>query len=150
MTTTEATLDFLTPEWAAAARDAVNRGPAEELKESKLPTYWEWIDNARARYSSSWALADLGRPGETLLLEWSEGQCVRATVVGDAEAAGATYLLTAKHDVWRQLFDGADAGRLLMCRDIELRRGNVLQFYRAVYFVVESLAELGRVPTRIS
>lgn len=148
MTTVEQKTTFFGPEWAAAIREAVERGASEELKESKLPSYWEWIDKARADYDSSWAIADTDL-GRTLLVEWADGHCVRAEIVDDDEAAGATYLLTAKHAVWQRLHAGVDAGRLLMCRDIELRRGNVLQFYRAVYFVVESLAAIGRVPTTI-
>lgn len=149
MTVTQEAPAFFGSDWAAAVREAVERGPGEELKEEKLPSYWEWIDKARAGYSSTWAIADTDL-GQTLLLEWVEGRCARAEIVDDEAAAGATYLLTAKHAVWQRLLGGADAGRLLMCRDIELRRGNVLQFYRAVYFVVESLAAIGRVPAQIT
>lgn len=148
MTVAQEAPAFFSKEWAAAVRDAVEHGPDEELKQAKLPDYWAWIDNARTGYNSSWAIADTDL-GATLLLEWSDGHCVRSEIVGDDEAAAATYLLTAKHTVWQQLLGGADAGRQLMCRDIELRRGNVLQFYRGVYFVVESLAAIGRVPAMI-
>lgn len=149
MTVAQEAPAFFGSDWAAAVREAVERGPSDELKEAKLPTYWEWIDKARAGYSSSWAIADTDL-GQTLLVEWAEGRCVRAEIVDEDAAAGATYLLTAKHAVWQQLLAGADAGRLLMCRDIELRRGNVLQFYRGVYFVVESLAAIGRVSAQIT
>lgn len=147
MTTTTAPA-FFSAEWAAAARDALQAGPTEELRESKLPTYWEWIDRARAGYGFSWALADLDRPADRryLLVEWADGQCVRADVVGTEEAVKADYLLAATHAVWQELLGGADAGRALMTRRIELKRGDVLQFFRGVYFVVESLAAIGRVP----
>jgi hypothetical protein len=35
-----------------------------------------------------------------------------------------------------------------MCRRFALQGGEVLQFFRGVYFVVESLAAIGRVPAR--
>jgi hypothetical protein len=64
------------------------------------------------------------------------------------EPAAATYVLGAPLDDWQELLDGADAGRLVVYRRIRLERGDVLAFFRMIYFVVESLAALGRVPAR--
>jgi hypothetical protein len=36
-----------------------------------------------------------------------------------------------------------------MYRRIRLERGDVLAFFRMIYFVVESLAAIGRVPVRL-
>jgi hypothetical protein len=146
---------FFGPDWAAAVRDAVDRGPDEELRAGKLPKYWEWIDDVRAQYDATWALeapdlpAELGGPAR-LLLQWRQGRCVRA-VVGRDEGGdeAADYVLRASYEDWRALLDGADAGRLLMCRRFALQGGEVLRFFRGVYFVVESLAAIGRVPARL-
>ncbi len=153
MTTTTDLPVFFGPEWAEAARVAADRGPSDELRATKLPTYWEWIDDARAGYDASWALVDTDLPapdGGTgpahLLLEWDGGRCTRAAIAGQEEAAAAHYVLSAPHDVWTELLSGADAGRLVMYRKIALQRGDVLQFFRGIYFVVESLAAIGRVP----
>jgi hypothetical protein len=141
------------PEWAEAVRDAVDRGPDAELRAAKLPAYWEWIDDVRAHYDSSWALVDPDLPAELgggpahLRLEWQGGRCTHAAAGGSQ--ADADYILSAPHAVWRDLLDGADAGRLLMYRRIRLERGDVLLFFRSIYFVVESLAALGRVPARL-
>jgi hypothetical protein len=153
-TSTTAPLLF-SPEWAQSVRAAVDRGPSDELRAGKLPTYWEWIDEVRAGYDDSWALGDPDLPTELgggpahLLLQWDRGRCARAAIVGPDEAARADYVLGAPHQVWRELLDGADAGRLVLHRRIGLQRGNVLRFFRGIYFVVESLGALGRVPARL-
>jgi hypothetical protein len=154
-TTTTSAPALFSPEWAEAVRDAVDRGPSDELRAEKLPTYLEWIDEVRAGYDDSWALVDPDLPAEFgggpahLLLQWERGRCTRAAIVGPEEAAGATYVLRATHEAWRELLDGADAGRMLIYRRVRLERGDVLQFFRGVYFVVEALAALGRVPARL-
>jgi hypothetical protein len=146
---------FFSPQWAETVRSAVDRGPSDEVRAGKLPAYWEWIDEARSGYDHAWALADPDLPAELggpahLLLQWDQGRCARAEIVGPDEAARAGYALTAPHEVWRELLDGADAGRLVMYRRIALHRGDVLQFFRGIYFVVESLAAIGRVPARLA
>lgn len=148
MTTTSGVPALFGPEWAATVREAVDRGPSEEVRAGKLPTYWEWIDDARARHDGVWAIVASDRPGH-LLLEWEQGRCTRAAIVGPEQAAAASYVLSAPLEVWRELLDGADAGRLVMYRRIRLERGDVLRFFRMIYFVVESLAALGRVPARL-
>jgi hypothetical protein len=139
---------FFTLSWAEAVRDAVDDGPGDDVRARKLPTYWEWIDRARARHDGTWLLAAPDLPGH-LLLEWEQGRCTRAEIVGPEEAVGATFVLSAPLEAWRELLDGADAGRLVMYRRIRLERGDVLAFFRIVYFVVESLAAIGRVPARV-
>jgi hypothetical protein len=148
MTTTSAAPALFGPEWAEAVRHAVDRGPGEEVRAGKLPSYWEWIDDVRARHDGSWALVAPDLPGH-LLLEWQQGRCARATIVGSDAVAAATYVLSAPLGVWQELLDGADAGRLVMYRRIRLERGDVLAFFRMIYFVVESLAALSRVPARL-
>lgn len=138
---------LFSPEWAVAVREAVDRGPGDEVRAGKLPTYWEWIADARARHDGTWALVAPDLPG-CLLLVWEQGRCTRAVAAAPEAAAGAAYVLSAPLAVWRELAEGADAGRLVMYRRIRLQRGDVLAFFRMVYFVVESLAAIGRVPAR--
>jgi hypothetical protein len=133
--------------WAADVRDAVDRGPDDEVRAGKLPTYWEWIDDARAGHDGVWALVATDLPAH-LLLEWEQGRCTRAEIVGPEGVAAASYVLAAPLAVWQELRDGADAGRLVMYRRIRLERGDVLAFFRMIYFVVEALAAIGRVPAR--
>lgn len=139
------------PEWAEAVRDAVDRGPSDEVRTGKLPTYWEWIDDARARHDAIWTLVAPDLPAY-LLLEWEQGRCTRATIGQPDEGAttieAASYVLTAPLAVWQELLDGADPGRLVMYRRIRLERGDLHAFFRMIFFVVESLAALGRVPAR--
>jgi hypothetical protein len=141
--------EAFTPEWAERVRAAVDRGPAEELRAAKLPTYWNWIDAVRADYSSSWALGvrDLPGRGTTYLrLDWRDGVCADAAIIGPDDPLEAAYVLAADADTWRDLLAGEDPGRIVMYRRLRLEEGNVLSFFRGIYFFVEAFACIGRVP----
>ena len=61
-----AELEFFSPEWAAAVRDALTAGPPEPVRAGKLQEYWDLFDFIKSVYPASWALgcrelpADLG------------------------------------------------------------------------------------------
>jgi len=145
--------EFFGPQWAERVRVAVDDGPDERARAAKLPAYWEWIGAARAEYTQSWALGvpDLpGRDGPVYLwLDWAGGRCHRAAIIGPGAPPDADYVLSAPYAVWRDLLGGADPGRAVMYRELRLVSGNVLGFFRGIYFFVESLATLARVPTRL-
>ncbi|NUP66010.1 MAG: hypothetical protein HOW71_28015 [Nonomuraea sp.] len=134
-------MQFFTPEWAEAARVAVDAGPAQE---GKLPTYWNWIDRARSGYTARWALG-VRESGEYLVLTWKDGRCADAVVTDDP--GEAEYVLAADRATWDSLRQGADPGRVVMYRGLRLERGDVLAFFRVIYFFIESLATLSRLPT---
>jgi hypothetical protein len=132
---------FFTPEWAEAARAAVDAGPAQE---GKLPSYWNWIDRARSGYTARWALG-VRDSGEYLVLTWKDGRCADGAITtapGESE-----YVLAADRSTWASLRQGADPGRVVMYRGLRLERGDVLSFFRVIYFFVESLATLTHIPT---
>jgi hypothetical protein len=131
---------FFTPEWAEAARAAVDAGPPHE---GKLASYWNWIDRARSGYTASWALG-IRDSGEYVVLTWKDGRCADAVITRDP--AAADYVLAADLATWQSLRQGADPGRVVMYRGLRLERGDVLSFFRVIYFFVESLAALARVP----
>ncbi|MGP4015103.1 hypothetical protein [Saccharopolyspora sp. 5N708] len=135
-------MQLFSPQWAQEAREVVDRGPDEAIRATKLASYWEWIDRARESYSSSWALG-LRETGKYLRLQWSDGKCVDASIRDEPDA---DYVLTAEADVWRDILTGEDTGRLLMYRRMRLVHGDVLLFFRGIYFVVESVAAIGRIP----
>ncbi|MBF8186104.1 hypothetical protein ITP53_10165 [Nonomuraea sp. K274] len=132
---------FFTPEWAEAARAAVDAGPPQE---GKLPAYWNWIDRARAGYTATWALG-VRETGAYLVLTWKDGKCADAVV--EAGPGDADYVLVAGEATWQQLREGADPGRIVMYRGLRLERGDVLAFFRVIYFFVESLSALVSIPT---
>ena len=51
---------------------------------------------------------------------------------------------------WKALHDGYDAQRTVMYRKIILEQGDLLEFFKAIYFFVESLSVIGAVPGRLS
>ncbi|WP_163509272.1 hypothetical protein [Fodinicola acaciae] len=143
------TVRFFSPEWAELARDAVDRGPDDALRASKLETYWDWIDNVRTDYSDSWALGVRDLDGEPayLWLVWEAGKCVRAEV--SQTLPDATYVLAGDLDVWQDLLSGEDTGRIVMYRRLLLEKGDVLRFFRGIYFFVESVAAIGRIAAAV-
>ncbi|HEY3685444.1 MAG TPA: hypothetical protein VGL93_20610 [Streptosporangiaceae bacterium] len=148
--TTETAVEFFGPEWAERARAAVDAGPDEELRATKLPTYWGWIDNVRATYDASWALGvtDLRDDGPVYLkLSWRDGTCHAAEIAGGD--VDADYVLSGTLAVWRDLLGGDDPGRIVMYRRLRLQSGDVLRFFQGIYFFVESLAAVARVPAAL-
>lgn len=132
---------FFTPEWAEAARAAVNAGPSQD---GKLPSYWNWIDRARTGYTATWALG-VRESGTYLVLTWKDGTCADAAITSDPSLAD--FVLAAGEATWRDLREGGDPGRAVMYRGLRLERGDVLAFFRVIYFFVESLAALTQLPT---
>ncbi|SEG87469.1 hypothetical protein SAMN05444920_10678 [Nonomuraea solani] len=131
---------FFTPEWAEAARAAVDAGPVQE---GKLPSYWTWIERARTGYTATWALG-VRETGAYLVLTWKDGKCVEAEITSDP--AAADFVLAAGETTWADLRNGGDPGRAVMYRGVRLERGEVLAFFRVIYFFIESLATLSRIP----
>jgi hypothetical protein len=146
------TPELFTPEWAEDVRAAVQAGPAEDVREAKLPAYWAWIDRARAGYSCSWALGVRDLPGAApsyLRLGWKEGTCAEAAVIGPDDPLDATYVLGADLATWRDLLTGEDPGRIVMYRRLRLESGDVVRFFRGIFLFVESLGVIARVPVNL-
>jgi hypothetical protein len=141
---------FFTKEWAEAIREAVNRGPSEDYLGSKLDDYWEWIDNARNSFEGHLGFA-ISRAEElepeVVLLAFSGGQCTAAEIANVEAMPPDTFLLAGERDAWRDLMSGYDAGKTVMYRRLLLVQGNLLGFFNRVYFFVELLALVGKVPT---
>ncbi|GAA3642307.1 hypothetical protein GCM10022224_000780 [Nonomuraea antimicrobica] len=136
---------WFTDEWAQAVRASVNTGPSAAERERKLPSYWNWIERARSGHTATWALG-VRETGTYVLLAWKDGTCTAAEITSDPGAAD--YVLVAGEAAWRELLEGADPGRMVMYRRLRLERGDVLGFFRVIYFFVESLAALAKVPTK--
>jgi hypothetical protein len=142
---------FFSDAWAQDVRVAVDGGPAADVRETKLPAYWTWIEQARSAYSSSWALGvrDLAGGPAYLRLGWKDGTCADAAITGPDDPLDATYVLAADLATWRDLLSGEDPGRIVMYRRMRLEHGDVLRFFRGIYFFVESVAVIGRVPAEL-
>ena len=142
---TAVALELFTPEWAEAARRAVNRGPSEALRAKKIDKYWAWIDEAKPRIDAVWGLAarDLhGRPN-CLLLHIESGVATRAELVGlDEGRERATFLMVGDLSGWADFVAGYDVGKSIMYRRLVLEKGNILAFFRSVYVWTESLAAI--------
>jgi len=145
--------EFFTQEWAEAVRDAVNAGPTEEYKADKLEEYWDWIDNARAGFEGELAFGvrhgDI-LAGDAVVLTFSGGSCTDAKATTADRVPESAFFLVGEEEAWRDLFEGYDAGKSVMYRRLLLEQGNLLSFFNRVYFFVESLAVIGKVPTSFS
>ncbi|GFG51028.1 hypothetical protein CQY20_22275 [Mycolicibacterium agri] len=142
---------FFTQDWADDVRRALNDGPDEKTLAGKLEEYWDFYRLVRSGYSSSWALgardlpAELGGGTQYLVVEWDQGQATACRIVDGG--AAATYTLAADYRDWRALFEGYDALRTVMYRKLLLEDGDLLEFFKAIYFFVECLALIATVPT---
>ena len=67
-------------------------------------------------------------------------------IIGPDDPLQATYVLGMDYRDWKALHDGYDAQRTVMYRKILLEQGDLLEFFKAIYFFVESLAVIGAVP----
>ena len=144
---------FLSPSWVEAVRDALDAGPDDETRVGKLPEYWDFYQLVRAGYQSSWALgarnlpAELGGDTRYLLVAWGDDRIVECLLLEEAEPVDATYVLAADYQDWNALHQGYDALRTVMYRKLLLEAGDLLEFFKAIYFFVESLALIAKVPT---
>ena len=144
---------FLTQAWADDVGDALNAGPDERALAGKLQEYWDFYNLVRAVYEASWALgarnlpAELGGGERYLYVSWSGYFVTECRVLDEAEPVDATYVLVADYADWKALFSGYDALRTVMYRKLLLEQGNLLEFFKAIYFFVESLALVAKVPT---
>jgi hypothetical protein len=144
--------EFFTKEWADAVRDALTAGPSEHARASKLQEYWDFFDFLKSVYPASWALGGRDLPGADstayLFVQWAGGAVTDCRIIGpDDPALGkATYVLGMDYADWKALHDGYDAQRTVMYRKITLEQGDLLEFFKAIYFFVESLAVIGAVP----
>ena len=143
---------FFSPQWAAAVRDALAAGPSEQERDGKLPMYWDFFDKVKADYASSWALgcrdlpAGNGASPAYLFVEWGGGTVTGCRVAAPGEQQRATYVLGMDYADWQALHGGYDPQRTVMYRKILVEEGNVLEFFKGIYFFTECLGVIGKVP----
>ena len=143
---------FFTKEWADAVRDALIAGPSEQAKAGKLQMYWDYFEMVKGMYPASWALgcrslpAGLGEGPAYLLVQWGGGTVTDCTIIGPDDPLAATYVLGMEYPDWKALHEGYDAQRTVMYRKILLEDGQLLEFFKTIYFFAECLAIIGGVP----
>ncbi len=139
--------EFFTEEWADAVKTALTAGPDEQARASKLQEYWDFFDYLKSEYPASWALGcrDLGK---YLFVQWGGGQVTDIKIIGPDDPLKASYVLGMDYQDWKALHDGYDAQRTVMYRKMLLEEGDLLEFFKSIYFFVESLAVIGTVPAR--
>ena len=141
--------DFFSQEWADAVRDALAAGPSEQARAAKLQEYWDFFDWIKSFYPASWALGCRERPGVSaayLFVQWGGGAVTDCRIIGPDEPVKASYVLGMDYRDWQALHEGYDAQRTVMYRKIMLEEGDLLEFFKGIYFFVECLAVIGAVP----
>jgi hypothetical protein len=144
--------EFFTKGWADAVKDALTAGPDEQARASKLQEYWDFFDFLKSMYPASWALGCRDLPGTSgaayLFVQWGGGKVTDARITGPDGRLEADYVLGMDYQDWKALHDGYDAQRTVMYRKMLLEEGDLLEFFKGIYFFVESLAVVGTVPAR--
>ena len=139
--------EFFSKEWADTVRDALTAGPGERLRAGKLQEYWDFFDLIKSMYPASWALGCRDR-GSYLFVQWGGGKATDVRIISPDEPLEANYVLGMDYQDWKALHDGYDAQRTVMYRKMLLEEGDLLEFFKGIYFFVESLAVIGTVPAR--
>jgi hypothetical protein len=142
--------DFFSPSWAESVREALTAGPSEQARAGKLEEYWAFFELIKSVYPASWALGCRELPDLTssayLFVQWAGGTATECRIIGPDEPLKATYVLGMDYQDWKALHDGYDAQRTVMYRKIVLEEGDLLEFFKSIYFFVESLAVIASVP----
>ena len=142
--------EFFSKQWADAVRDVLTAGPSEQARASKLQEYWDFFDFLKSVYPASWALGCRDLPGSGgvayLFVQWGGGTVMECRIIGPDEPLKATYVLGMDYQDWKALHEGYDAQRTVMYRKIALEDGDLLEFFKTIYFFVECLAVIGAVP----
>jgi hypothetical protein len=137
--------EFFSKEWADTVRDALTAGPDERLRAAKLQEYWDFFNLIKSMYPASWALG-CRDTGTYLFVQWNGGKVTDCRLIGPDEPLQATYVLGMDYQDWKALHDGYDAQRTVMYRKMLLEEGDLLEFFKGIYFFVESLAVIGTIP----
>jgi len=144
--------DFFSQKWADSVRDALAAGPSEQARAGKLQEYWDFFEMIKGMYPASWALgcrdlpAQLGGGPAYLFLQWGGGTVTDSQIIAPGAPVKASYVLGMDYLDWKALHDGYDAQRTVMYRKMMLEDGNLLEFFKGIYFFVECLAVIGTVP----
>jgi len=137
--------DFFSPSWAESVREAVTAGPSEQARAVKLQEYWDFYELLKSMYPASWALG-CRELACYLFVQWGGGTVTDCRIIGPDEPLKETYVLGMDYQDWKALHEGYDAQRTVMYRKIVLEEGDLLEFFKTIYFFVESLAVIGSVP----
>jgi hypothetical protein len=142
--------EFFSPSWASSVGKALAAGPSEQARAGKLQEYWDFFEFLKSVHSASWALGcrDMPRLNGTayLFVQWGGGTVTECRIIDLDEPLKATYVLGMDYRDWKALHEGYDAQRTVMYRKIALEDGELLEFFKTIYFFVESLAVIGSVP----
>jgi hypothetical protein len=146
--------EFFSQPWADTVRDVLTAGPSARARAGKLQEYWDFFELIKSMYPASWALGCRDLPAEPggspayLYLQWDGGTVTDSRIIGPDDPFAATYVLNMDYAGWNALHEGYDAQRTVMYRKILLEDGDLLEFFKTIYFFVECLAVIGMVPAR--
>jgi hypothetical protein len=144
--------EFFSKQWAEAVGDALTAGPSAQVRAGKLREYWDFFEMIKGGCQASWALGcrdlPVGSSGAPayLFAQWGGGAVTDCRIIGPDSPLEATYILGMDYADWKALHEGYDAQRTVMYRKILLEDGDLLEFFKSIYFFVESLAVIGAVP----
>jgi len=79
-------------------------------------------------------------------VQWAGGTVASTSIIGPDDPLEATFVLGMDYADWKALHEGYDAQRTVMYRKVLLEDGDLLEFFKAIYFFAECLAVIGTVP----
>lgn len=142
---------FMTKPWGEEVAAAINHSPSPAYRATKLEEYWQWVDRAKANLSTAAVLwvkdAAEGDRGRGLLMHLERGRVASTeTVEGSLGDQEAEFVLAGEMSSWRAMLEGYDVRKTVMYRRLTLDKGDVVLFFRSIYYWVELLVALSSVP----
>jgi putative sterol carrier protein len=139
--------DLFSPEWAEAARNAIDTFPDDEYRATKLQMYWDWIDVAKQGFEGSLTLRARDHD-RCATFRFTGGKCASVDV-SDQVPDDSTFVLAGDLQTFSDILEGYDAGKAVMYRRLRLEKGDVFRFFNRIYLFTESLVALSKVPATL-
>jgi putative sterol carrier protein len=135
-------LDFPSPEWAAAYKDAINASPAYKTAGK------DWTHGAVAFVVK--ADPAIGIVEDTgLWLDVHQGECRDCKLVSAKEAEAAPYVIVATYALWKTVIRGElDPTKGMMQAKLKLTKGHMPTMVKYVTASKELVAATSKVPTK--
>ena len=137
-------------DWVEECIKEMKKGPDPERKKSIHSNYWKWVEQCKRKMDIRLALVlkddEHGSSFAYFVLKQGE---VEDGYLGKADERGtANFVLAANREDWKEILEGPrDITQNIMYRKINLVQGNLHSFFRSIYFFVELLRCMTRVPT---
>lgn len=136
--------------WVKQVEKEMKYGPCEERKKNVQQSYWKWIHKCKQDVNIQLAL-ELRKEGDErsyAFFEICNGEVIGSRF-GENDDGQVDFILSGAERDWLGVIVGRrDMSLSIISQTIKLRKGNMHFFLRRIYFFIELLLCLRRVPIK--